>query len=210
MAPELWLEYVTTADGSASVGNAQIVIYESDNGLPGVEIANYTDVTPTVISGPEVLFGFIEAFNVEFDIPDTVLQGQSGVETKYWISIVFTVVGGQPPANGLMMNGSWGMNNIQSVGEQAAFRNNNTNGSWEISGDNDPNDDGLDAVYTFTGTCETLSVTDFESAAFSFFLNPINNILNVKSNNQINSVTIYNLLGPVSYTHLTLPTILLV
>lgn len=55
---------------------------------------------------------------------------------------------------------------------------------------------------TTTGTykimldCETLTTDEFDSAdAFTYYPNPVSNVLNVKAQNNINNVAVYNMLG---------------
>jgi len=50
--------------------------------------------------------------------------------------------------------------------------------------------------HTIELTCSTVSVSDFASPdAFTFYPNPVSNMLNIKAQNNINNVAVYNMLG---------------
>lgn len=50
--------------------------------------------------------------------------------------------------------------------------------------------------HTIELTCSTVSVSDFASPdAFTFYPNPVSNMLNIKAQNSINNVAVYNMLG---------------
>ncbi|QIE58794.1 T9SS type A sorting domain-containing protein [Rasiella rasia] len=181
----LWVEYQSTGQTGGSILDADITIYSDASGLPGSVIATYTDLIPSSQTLLGTQFGFMEVFDVDFEIPATDLSGQVGEDTTYWVSIFFTTDGIDA------VNGNWEVTTASSQGNPIAFSPDLGN-SWQISS-------SFDGVYNFGGECTPiiLGTEDNLFEGFKFYPNPAKEKVYIEStnNNQIEYLIVYNLLG---------------
>ena len=146
----------------------KFVFYEDENGLPGTE---YQTVTGNIVETTLVTtVGEYEFYKhkVAFGSPVT-LQPNS----KYWVEVEADAIG-------------WEFTASKTLGSKAAFSNSNTNGEWV-------EDPDVEMIYDFI--CEELGINDWNSDNFSYYPNPVKDILNIKSNKNIKSISVFNLAG---------------
>ena len=139
------------------VVSAEIVVYADDDGVPDSDaiIAAFDEVLPSSQVELNAQFGY-NYYDVSFEIPLTVLQGQSNLTTTYWISIYTSTTG---------TDGAWEMTSDSSVGNQIAYSL-NFGSTWQIS-------QNYDAVYNFEGECSFItSVEDYSLVEFEYYPNP--------------------------------------
>ncbi len=161
-----------------SFTNVDVVYYDDDNGKPGTQIGFETGVT--IVS--QDVIGYHSVYDVKelkLDVTPFRFDGQVGVYKTYWIALSVT---GSNNAHTY-----WGVtNNIATTGHATWF-NNNGAGWIEKS--------GQDGVYIFTGDCQGLGVADNIIDGFSMYPNPAQDVLHITTDNPLQSVSIYNMLG---------------
>ena len=164
--------------GGINAAFVDVHIYEDNAGTPGAEIALEAGLVPT--SQTEVGAGFgYQIWEVVLDITPVDLEGQAGVATTYWIGL-----------------------SVESTDASNLFWENSTAG---VIGNGQAYDDGtgagfvmdgtLEGVYTFSGTCEPLGVSNNTIEGFSYYPNPSTDVINLNAQDNIERVAIYNILG---------------
>lgn len=180
----LWIEYQSAGQTGGSIVDADITIYNDVGGLPGTVVETYTGVIPSSQTLLGTQFGFVEVFDVAFDIPATDLLGQLGTETTYWVSIFFTIDGATAT------NGDWEVTMANFVGNPVAFSlDQGTN--WQMSID-------FDGVYSFEGDCTPTVLGIDENNpldGFTFYPNPSKNTVYLQAMGNIETAQLYNILG---------------
>ncbi len=165
-----------------TIASAEVVIYGDIGGLPDSAniIASFPKLVPTLQTVLGTALTENEVFNVTFDIPATMLAGQAGATTTYWISI-YAIASNN-------INVYWEANNESVIGNQAAFGDRNS-GIWFGYAPSD-------MVYNFSGDCTTtLGINDNTIEGFSYYPNPAESTINLSSQGTIESVVLYNMLG---------------
>jgi hypothetical protein len=119
---------------------ADIVIYGDSGGLPDAAnvIASFPGLVPASQPSLGTAFTAFEVFDVTFDVPATMLAGQAGATTTYWVSIYGTASN----ADDVL----WESTSATVVGNEGAFSVDNA-ASW--AGYTTPSD----LVYNFSGEC---------------------------------------------------------
>ena len=169
-----------------TITSADIVIYGDTGGLPDTAniIASYLGVVP--VSQPAVgpAFGVYELLDVTFNIPATLLSGQAGATTTYWVSVYSTASNA--------VNVFWEATTVSVIGNGAAISSDNATTWADLEG-------GFDMVYNFSGECTpmTLSLDRAALSNFSFYPNPAQERLNLNAQQAIEQVTIFNMLGQI-------------
>jgi len=160
----------------ATILSADIVIFDDDAGLPGNVISAET-IAPTSETYVGTNFGF-DLDALVFDITIGDLAGDVGLDTWYWVAIQVTCSDGGPAY--------WENSTASAVGLPQAF---NDGGGWTIP------DATQDSVYEFTAECNPLGTSDNTIEGFSYYPNPATNVLNLSSQENIERVSIFNILG---------------
>ncbi len=166
------------------VVSAEIVVYADDDGVPDSDaiIAAFDEVLPSSQVELNAQFGY-NYYDVSFEIPLTVLQGQSNLTTTYWISIYTSTTG---------TDGAWEMTSDSSVGNQIAYSL-NFGSTWQIS-------QNYDAVYNFEGECSFItSVEDYSLVEFEYYPNPAKDNIQLVAKTEIAFVEINDLMGHKVY-----------
>jgi len=149
--------------------NFSFTFYNDNNGLPGTEFATRTGT----IIGQEVTgsigVDFIK-YSVKFDS-----QLELAANTTYWMEISSNAI-------------AWEINynNLYQLGLPVVYSNDNSSEQWATDGYGD-------LVFNFI--CADLAVSDANDAKFSYYPNPVKEVLNLSSVEQIKHVSIYNLSG---------------
>ena len=172
------LENITASIfANGGISNVDVNYYDDAAGLPGTLIGSEASVTidnQTVIGSN---FGF-DVNEVEMTVTPFEFTGQAGSPTTYWIELSVTDGG----ATGSVF---WVVTSSTMVGNPTA----QFDGGWTIA------DPAMDGVYNWEGQCDALSTADNTLAGFSFHPNPVTDVLSMKAASNIESVSIYNLLG---------------
>lgn len=161
---------------------ALIVYYENDAGLPGVQISSQT-VIPTIISSRPFVdpsIGF--QYETSLELTPFIFEGDETNDTTYWIAVSMRTATGQGTVFWLFTEGT-------GIEGEPMVRYNGTEDLWSVT------DPEKEAIYLFSGDCSPLSVSDNTIGGFSFFPNPSSDVLNLKSIDNIENISIYNLLG---------------
>jgi len=164
------------------ISDADISYYADNNGLPGSVLHTLTDTTPTTVFDVGS-FG-IFAWKAIFDVPNFDFAGQSGVETRYWISVTVSNTAGNDEAY-------WETSTATLIGLPAAV---NDGTGWIL---NDPGTgQTVDCVYEFIGEC-TLSANDHRLPTLVVYPNPSSDqiIIITPNSEEIISMTIYDISG---------------
>jgi hypothetical protein len=173
-------------DGDTVV-SADITVYADDfGGLPdpGNIIVTQAGVVPSsqTVVGDFPAAGTLDVSEIVFDLAPIALAGQAAFPTTYWVDInVTTSAGSGGP-------GYWEFSTASIVGYPAVY---SPDGgvTWNIATGAD------DFVYNFEGDCDPLGVSENALEGFSYYPNPTNGALSLKSVKNIDTVVIYNLLG---------------
>ena len=172
------LENITASIfANGGITNVDVNYYSDSAGLPGALIGSEASVTidsQTVIGNN---FGF-DVNEVEMTVTPYTFVGLVATPTTYWIELSVTDGG----STGSVF---WVVTSSTSQGNPVA----NFNGGWGIP------DPLVDGVYIWEGDCNALGVSENALAGFSFYPNPVTDVLSLKAASNIESVAIYNLLG---------------
>ena len=172
------LENITASIfANGGISNVDVNYYDDAAGLPGSLIGSEASVT---IDNQAVIgsnFGF-DVNEVEMTVTPFTFNGQAGMPTTYWIELSVTDGG----ATGSVF---WVVTSSTAVGNPSA----QFDAAWGIP------DPLMDGVYIWSGTCDSLGVSDNALAGFSYYPNPATEVLSLRSANNIESVSMYNLLG---------------
>ena len=173
-------------DGN-TVLSADITIYADDfSGLP--DASNVIATQNGVVPSSQTLLGDFPAASqydvteVVFDLAPVLLAGQASSTTTYWVSVYVTTSAGTGGP------GFWETTTASIVGYPSAFSA-DAGATWQYATGAD------DLVYNFEGNCNPLSVANNTLGGFTYYPNPTNGALSLKSVNNIEKVTIFNLLG---------------
>ena len=173
------LENITASIfANGGISNVDVNYYDDAAGLPGSLIGSEASVT---IDNQAVIgsnFGF-DVNEVEMSVTPFTFNGQAGVPTTYWIELSVTDGG----ATGSVF---WVVTSSTAIGNPTAQFD---GAAWGIP------DPLMDGVYIWSGTCDSLGVSDNALAGFSYYPNPATEVLSLKSASNIESVSLFNLLG---------------
>jgi hypothetical protein len=162
---------------NGGITNVDVNYYDDAAGLPGNLIGSQASATidnQTVIGNN---FGF-DVNEVEMSVTPFTFAGQAGSPTTYWIELSVTDGG----ATGSVF---WVVTSSTMVGNPSA----QFDAVWGIP------DPLMDGVYIWEGNCNPLGVSENALAGFSYYPNPVTDVLSLKAASNIEAVSIYNLLG---------------
>lgn len=172
-----WLEPGT------SISSADIYFYQDSGAGPGEEITHEFTLTPSSIDNVGGNFSLI-AYEYTFDITPVTMTGAGTEDAVYWVGI-------QVVSDSSIVY--WGeVAELDTPNEQYIFDPDEliwvTNTSvFEYASD---------GVMSVLGDCEELGLIDYASAFdFTYYPNPVNDVLNIHSKVGIQSVSAYNLAG---------------
>lgn len=171
-------------DGDTLV-TADITVYGDAGGVP--DTGNIISVQPAVIPSSQTVIGdfpplpTLDVSEVVFDLAPVALAGQSGLTSTYWVSVYVTTSSAG--------SGYWEYSTASIVGNGSAFSS-DAGVTWNSTGGSQ------EQVYLFEGDCSPLlGLGENSLEGFSFSPNPTSDIVSLKSVNNIESVSIFNLLG---------------
>ena len=159
------------------IENVDVIYHENDYGIPGTVLYSELGIVPTT----QTVIGNNSGLNVNeivVDVSPYLFEGMAGEDTFYWIELSVTNTAGDGSVY-------WVSTTSTMEGYPAVVFDN----SWDFP---NPNADG---VYIFNGTCSSLGISDEQLTGFLFYPNPANTVLNLIANENIHTVSLYNLMG---------------
>ena len=152
---------------------AVINIRKDVNGLPG-------DILETIEMAPTSSVAYAAAYNepiyhLTFDLAEPL----TFTEGTYWLEPKMTTP--QPSTVWWLATSSGSHGSLALVSEDSGA-------TWETVED-------YQAVFFVAGDCELLGVEDMSSFDFSYFPNPVNDVLTIQSQKAVKSVEVFNLTG---------------
>lgn len=153
-------------------------IRENDNGIPGdvIEVIE-ADVTSAIVYA--TLFDE-PVYHVVFDLTEAVLF----TEGIYWLEPKITTPQPSTVWWATTENGTDGATTMLSEDGGA---------SWMQM-------PGMETIFFVAGECETLGVSDLSTVDFDYYPNPVNDFLTIQSQETVESIDVYNLLGQIIST----------
>lgn len=166
----------------------QVSFYEDLNVGVGDQIGEtYEDLIMEYY--PDGIIGWSTRWAVNLTFPEPVVfENDSNEEIHYWIGL-----SAENDPNGERLY--WGASPYENNSSHPSWRSNDGGETWTEFENrrNGMKAEGMMAIYA---TCDDLlNTSSFEENNFSFYPNPVQNTLNILSDNEINSVTIFNLHG---------------
>lgn len=167
------------------ITEVDVTYYEDNNGLPGNVIGSENGVTLDNVNAVGSAHTSIHSvYKVDMTVNPFLFTGDVNNSKKYWIGL------SAKSSNNTYVY--WATTSGNSIGNPTALNNNGVWGIW--NSDND-------GLYTWYGECSpVLGVDDNEFTQFSAYPNPANNVLYLESVHNIESATLYNLLGQTVLT----------
>ncbi len=126
--------FIGSQGSGVNADNVDIFIYEDAGGKPGTLITSQLNFVPTSQTVIGNNFGY-DAWDVELDIDDVPLLGQTGLAKTYWIGISLEPTDGS--------NTFWEFSSAGVIGYGQSYND----GTGFVT---EPTNEG---VYTFAGTC---------------------------------------------------------
>ncbi len=171
--------FIGATGSGVNAAAVDVYIYDDAVGSPGAVIASELGIVPTSQTVVGNNFGF-DVWDVELDITDVLLPSSVGLPTTYWIGVSLEPTDGS--------NTFWENSTAGLVGLGEAY-DDGLGGGFVV-------DSTLEGVYTFAGTCGgTAGVSENSLDGFAFYPNPTSQTLSLRSVENIDSVSLYNLLG---------------
>ncbi|MFA7688076.1 MAG: GEVED domain-containing protein [Moheibacter sp.] len=159
------------------IDSIDFLFYNDDGGSPGTTtVESATGLVPFSQEIIGTAFGF-DVYRIITDVELTFAGGATG--TTYWMHPTATAAGGA--TGGLF----WEITSLGTLG--SPIHTSEAGGPWNA----DP--DSFDAVFKLH--CEDLGASDVTAYDFTYYPNPVKDELNISSQKQIESVSVYNLAG---------------
>jgi hypothetical protein len=161
---------------------ANVVYYEDAAGLPGTMIGSET-VVPTILTSAPWINPVAYEFTTSLAMTPFTFPSDAGSDTTYWIEISMGTATNQATV-------FWEYTNTTPVEGEPVAQFNALDGFWTVP------DATQEVVYNYIGTCGgTVGIADNTLGGFSYYPNPTTGVLSLKSVNNIDTVSIFNLLG---------------
>lgn len=145
------------------------LIYQDDAGLPGAQIETRTGIIiSNEMTGSNFGYNFYK-YSVEFDTPLEL-----DANTTYWIEIQTDAVG-------------WEATELipRLLGSSDVFQNANNGFVWASAS----------TQFVFNFICSTMGVNDLVTSKFAYYPNPVNDVLHITSEYDVQKVEVYNMAG---------------
>ena len=174
------VSFLTFAPEDAPV-TADVVYYSDAAGLPGTEIGSET-VVPVILSATPWINPVAYRFDTRLDMTPFTFNGNAGSATSYWVEISMGTATNQQTVFWLYTEGA-------GIEGQPMVQFNAADGFWSVP------EPTREVGYKFSGECGALSVADNALGGFTYYPNPTSGSLSLKSVNNIEAVSFFNLLG---------------
>lgn len=146
----------------------EFIIYDDASGLPGTQLETRTGtIVGEEVTGNNFGFDFIK-YTVAFDTPLAL-----NANTTYWIEVISDA-------------GGWESTSVSALGNGDVFYNTNTADVWTSTGGDE---------YVFNLICSELGVSDMNAFDFTYYPNPVKDVLNISSKKNVQNVSVFNLAG---------------
>jgi|GEM_PF-2799238 len=164
----------------------------NDNGAGGVGnttgITYHFDGSNATYSPNGLLWDTFPQFTIALDLPDLILQANGNADTRYWLAL-----NNPGLAEWWVYWVAYPFDFTPDPDSKPMWAKFSTMDNWAPVLTEDGYHEGFMKV---NGQCETLLGTDdLISFDFVYYPNPVRDVLNITSEKQIRSVTIYNLTG---------------
>lgn len=155
-----------------------VKVYKDANNMPGEEIASFSNLTAVTQSIIQDISYTYLVYSSALDMGEgTPLEGGN----KYWIAISASPTTEDQPLY-------WGGSDTSET--EPMYQSTDGGNTWAVV------EGAFDGVFTITGICEeNLGINEPGTFEFTYFPNPVKNILNIKSEYAIQSVSVFNLNG---------------
>lgn len=169
-----------TVNISANDGIDQVDVtyYDDEEGFPGSVIGSQSNLIITSQSVVGITSGGRDINVVEMAVDPFVFRGLTSSQATYWIQLK-------------AKNGT-NSGNVYWMATRSTMHGNPVAMSlteWEYP------DIAHEGIYTWHGECEVLKVDDHDLPSFEFYPNPTSDLVNVRSEKQIESISLYNIYG---------------
>lgn len=155
-----------------------ISILNDNNGSPGTVIETFTAQPPSLVENGETPWRYY----VTFDLGEYELPVNAEEDTRYWVSLT--------TANADMM--SWLSAPYVEGWETEKTYQSNGGTDWQ------PvvfEDSFYDGTWSIDASCETMGASDMSAFDFSYYPNPVKDILNISSQKPVESISVHNMAG---------------
>lgn len=145
------------------------LIYQDDAGLPGAQIETRTGIIiSNEMTGSNFGYNFYK-YSVEFDTPLEL-----DANTTYWIEIQTDAL-------------AWEATELipRLLGSSDVFQNANNGFVWTSAS----------TQFVFNFICSTMGVNDLVTSKFAYYPNPVNDVLHISSEYDVQKVEVYNMAG---------------
>ena len=172
------LTYNFLVESGVTITNIDLSFYSDLDSLPGqlIETQSVIPVSNTIL----VSYSTQDLIQVVYEIDPVLLEGQIGMSTSYWLSYHVEISGGEL--------GAVQATNNSFSGNIAAYSPNNGATWGYINPD-------AEILYLIEGECNLLSSPSHSLNGFTYYPNPVSDILFFDAPMVINYVTIFNTLG---------------
>lgn len=179
---------VATFDGEPTTFT--VTFHEGETGVETLYGQTFENLVPTSII-ENGLFGLIKKYKVELTLPTPqALPAGTDADKKYWVSIAsaFSTTGGF------------------TYWVSSAYTSTDTLPLWQLQlpiEDEEPiwieyaDEFGgtFEGIMSIDGECEELGVTDLNAFDFTFYPNPVKDILNISTKKSVQNLSVFNLAG---------------
>lgn len=189
---EKFIINVVTLGGEPTIFD--VTFYEGESGV-GAQFGDMNEgLTPTSIT-PNGTFGStgFPVYSVELTLPTTtIFPATTTQDKKYWVA-----VSGSPSVEGNSVY--WVSSDYAFTDTLPTWQSDNGGSNWYLfvagSGAN------VEGDMVIEGECATLGLSDMSGYAFSYYPNPVKDILNINSQKAVQSVEVFNLAGQAVISH---------
>lgn len=166
--------------------NFTVAIHKDSNNSPGEIIKTYENLTASEVTQHTDDFMGFPTFWATLTLPDGGLEipVNKDEDARYWISLQ---VWSKTEQN-IFLTGFHRINGWLTAPTHQNIDNNWMTTTYE-------EDPGLESIWSFDADCTKLGVNDINREKIYFYPNPIKDILNISSKNQVKEVSIFNYVG---------------
>ncbi|PVW12639.1 T9SS type A sorting domain-containing protein [Marixanthomonas spongiae] len=163
------------------ITEVNVTYYDDDNGKPGTVIGSENSVTIDNVNAVGSINDYpaLNVYEVNLTVDPFEFTGDENNPTLYWIQLTVT--------NSQNSNVFW----VGTYDNQISNPMTSNDGSgWFVDYP------GLDGLYTWSGDCSpVLGVEENDFAQFEVYPNPTDDMLYLRTNKNIESISLFNLLG---------------
>lgn len=178
-----------TAGSSTDFTTFSVKVFHDDNGQPGTLIQSYLDQEAASVQLlPEIFFGYL-TYAVKVNTNGLALEGNADGDTRYWVSFSATSFNNMdmywvayPYTQGWTTRPTLVSNNEGLIWTEATQFNNG---------------DLYDSFMQIDASCDMMGLGELNIAAFNYYPNPVNTILTLETQKEIEKVEIHSMTGQI-------------